>query len=153
MDGDPLTVNLDPYLCPAGYWTIGWGHVVKSRTGKMLHGYKTKAEAYAMFPGGITMDEAELLLKADLVDYERGVFYYVKNFTLNQFSAMVSLCFNIGIGNFGKSSVVRHHNAGNYHVAADSFLLWNKARINGALTPLKGLTNRRKDERALYQSP
>jgi len=27
-DGDPTSIRLDPYLCPAGYWTIGWGHVV-----------------------------------------------------------------------------------------------------------------------------
>src|SRR4051794_31205741 len=35
-DGDPTTANLDPYLCPAGYWTIGWGHVVIGQDGQML---------------------------------------------------------------------------------------------------------------------
>lgn len=37
-DGDPTTVNLDPYLCPADYWTIGWGHVVLNPDGQQLRG-------------------------------------------------------------------------------------------------------------------
>ena len=32
-DGDPTTANLDPYICPGGYWTIGWGHAIIDATG------------------------------------------------------------------------------------------------------------------------
>lgn len=150
-DGDPSTVNLDPYICPAGYWTIGWGHVVRDERGRMLKGGRNRGKAYSMFPGGINRDEAEKLLRADLVKYERYVHRIcTPETTPGQFGAMVSLCFNVGPGNFLKSSVARHHKAGNHRAAADSFLMWNKARVGGRLTVLRGLTSRRKDERALY---
>jgi len=151
VDGDPRTVKLDPYLCPAGYWTIGWGHVVRDERGRMLKGRNRKAKAYSMYPTGITRAEAETLLRADLVKYER----YVRRIsrpgtTHGQFGAMVSLCFNIGPTNFMKSSVARHHRNGDTRRAAESFLLWNKARVNGRLQVLRGLTRRRRDERAMY---
>lgn len=174
MDGDPNTVNLDPYLCPANYWTIGWGHVVKDSDGNMLKGRNTKSLAYSIYPGGITRDEAEILLIDDLKTFEATVNRLIKNSvitsTQNQFDAMVSLCFNIGGGNYSKSSVLRFHNANARSSsntkdqavsqivrqqrspanAADAFLLWNKATVNGALKTLEGLVNRRADERSLY---
>lgn len=175
MDGDPTTVNLDPYLCPANYWTIGWGHVVRDADGNMLKGRSTKELAYSIYPVGITLTEAEVLLKDDLRTFENSVLNSVKNSinatSQNQFDAMVSLCFNIGGGNFAKSSVVRFHNANarkspfnntesainsviaqnrSPSNASDAFLLWNKATINGVLTTMKGLVNRRSDERSLY---
>ena len=63
-----------------------------------------------------------------------------------QFDAMASLCWNIGPGNFAKSSVVRRFNDGNLMGAGDAFRLWNKA--GGKV--LKGLVNRREAERALF---
>jgi lysozyme len=66
--------------------------------------------------------------------------------TENQFSAMVSLCYNIGPGAFAKSSVVKHTNAGDTAKAASSFLLWNKA--GGKELP--GLTRRREAEKKLF---
>ena len=151
-DGDPTTVNLDPYLCPAGYWTIGWGHVVLDERGRMLQGIRNRAVARTMFPGGITLGEADVLLRGDLVRFERHVQRAIgaAPTTPGQFGAMVSLCYNIGPANFARSSVVRHHRAGHYQQAADSFRLWNKATIGGKLRVLRGLTSRRADERELY---
>lgn len=68
--------------------------------------------------------------------------------TQAQFDAMLSLIFNIGIGNFMKSSVLANHNAGRFVNAAASFKLWNKA----AGKVMQGLTNRRAAEAALYLS-
>jgi len=68
----------------------------------------------------------------------------------NQFAAMVSLTFNIGTGAFLGSTVLHQHKAGNFEAAADAFLLWDKAHINGKLVVVPGLLNRRIDERALY---
>lgn len=174
MDGDPTTVPLDPYLCPANYWTIGWGHVVRDADGNMLKGRSTKNLAYSIYPGGITRAEAEILLRDDLKTFEATVNRLIKPAVVatsqNQFDAMVSLCFNIGGGNYGKSSVLRFHNANARSSnssketaiqqivrqqrspanAADAFLLWNKATVNGALKTLEGLVNRRADERTLY---
>lgn len=151
-DGDPRTVNLDPYLCPADYWTIGWGHVVLSGKGVMLKGAGNKAAAYAMYPGGIAMTEAETLLSADLVRYERMVYNAIGDVptTQNQFDALVAICFNIGGTAFAGSSVAKYHKARQYTKAADSFLMWTKATVNGVKKELAGLVSRRKDERALY---
>lgn len=152
LDGDPRTVNLDPYLCPADYWTIGWGHVVLSPKGKMLNGAANKAMAFAQYPGGITMAEAETLLSADLIRYERFVLNAIGDVptTQNQFDAMVALCLNIGGAGFANSSVARFHKARQYDKAANAFLMWTKATVNGVKKELKGLVNRRNDERALY---
>lgn len=66
--------------------------------------------------------------------------------TSNQFSAMTCLAYNIGVGNFEQSTVLRCNNARNWNDAAQSFLLWNKA--GGQVVP--GLTRRRQAESTLY---
>jgi len=63
---------------------------------------------------------------------------------------MVSLCYNIGAGAFAGSTVLREHCAGAYQAAADAFLMWNKATIDGVLKEVAGLTRRRQAERTLY---
>ena len=77
-------LRLTAYRCPAGVWTIGYGH-----TGPDVN------------PGQrITPAEAEALLRGDLDRFESGVAAAVGNAptTDNQFAAMVSLAFNIGLG-------------------------------------------------------
>ena len=64
-------------------------------------------------------------------------------------SASISLAYNIGTRAFCKSSARKEFDAGNWEIACDKFLLWNKVRINGVLTKSKGLVNRRAEERAL----
>ncbi|WP_236513497.1 lysozyme, partial [Escherichia coli] len=63
-----------------------------------------------------------------------------------QFDAMVSLAYNIGLGNFGKSTLLKKHNARCYTCAADQFRVWNRA--NGKV--MNGLTKRRAAEREVY---
>jgi lysozyme len=119
-------------------WTIGYGH--------------TSAAGMPMVRKGLRLDqqEAEDILVRDLVQYEAAVSKALaRNPTENQFSAMVSLCFNIGQGNFASSSVVKYFNAGQPFAAADAFLLWRKA--NGRV--MNGLVNRRMAERVLFLSP
>jgi lysozyme len=127
--------KLDAYQDVAGIWTIGYGHIRGVQAG--MH---------------ISEEEAEQALKDDLLGAEAAVQAAVADAGTNdnQFSAMVSLCFNIGSANFRSSSVLREHRADNPQAAADAFLLWNKARIQGVLQEVKGLTNRRAAERQLY---
>ena len=96
----------------------------------------------------ITRVEAEQLLREDLQRFEVGVDQRLGDteVTDNQFSAMVSLAFNIGLANFSGSSVLRRILAGNVQGAADAFLMWNKAGGK----ELKGLTRRRAAERELF---
>jgi lysozyme len=126
--------KLAAYQDSVRVWTIGYGH-----TGDDV------AEGLQ-----ITQDQAEQLLRRDLEKFQDGVDDAVSGDTSdNQFGAMVSLAFNIGLGHFKTSTVLREHNAGNHQTAADAFLLWNKA--GGRVLP--GLDRRRREERDLYLQP
>ena len=123
------------YLCPAGVLTIGYGstgtHVKRGMT--------------------VTREEGEALLRYDLLRFERGVEVLTQGVptTDNQFAAMVSLAFNIGLAAFTKSTVLKQHRKGNRQRAAAAFLLW----IKGGGRKLPGLVRRRNAERKLYLTP
>lgn len=149
-DGDPSTVLIDPYLCPADVWTIGWGHAI-TEGGVQLKGSANRARAKALFPGGITRAQAEALLAGDLIPRAAVVSRLCK-VTLNdgQFGALIALLYNIGEGNLAASTLLRRLNQGDIAAAAEQFLVWDKARVKGVLTALRGLTRRRRAERAMF---
>mgnify|MGYP006055735879 FL=1 len=123
------------YQDSVGVWTIGYGHTSMAGEPKVTPGMR------------ITPDQATAILANDLGKYESAVSSALKRTpTGNQFAAMVSLCFNVGPGNFLKSSVLTRFNAGDMQGAADAFLMWNKA--GGKV--LQGLVNRREAERKLF---
>lgn len=149
-DGDPSTVKIDAYLCPAGVWTIGWGHAIVDG-GAQLKGAANKLRARVLYPGGITREQAEALLRADLIPRAASVNSMLKVAVSDpQFGALIALVFNIGAANLGASTLLRKLNAGDAAGAADQFLAWDKARVNGVLQPLAGLTRRRRAERAMF---
>lgn len=120
--------RLIAYKCPAGVWTIGYGHTDGVREGMV-----------------ISNAQAELMLRVDLEKFEQ----YVKDnvhipLNENQFSALVSFCYNCGVGNLRK--LVKGRNA---EQIAEALLLYNKA--NGKT--LAGLVRRRKAERELFLKP
>lgn len=123
-------VKLSPYLCSAGVPTIGVGHaILPNETFTTI----TEAEAIELFKSDIKTREDWLSLKLPKV-------------TQNQFDACLSLLYNIGEGNFLKSSVLRCILQGKIPGAGDAFLLWNKA----AGKVIKGLVSRRKAEREVF---
>ena len=125
--------ELKAYKCPAGVWTIGYG----STGAHVTPGLK------------ITQERAEELLMQDLVRFEKGVSDLVKvELTDNQFSALVSLAFNIGLKNFGGSTLVRLLNKADYDGAASNFKKW----IYAAGQRMRGLLKRREAERALHST-
>jgi lysozyme len=126
--------RLTAYLDVAGIPTIGWGST-PAKLGQTI----TQAEADAL----LLKDIAHAANAVDAATHDVST-------TDNQFSAMVSLAFNIGTGSFKRSSVLSRHRAANYAAAGDAFLMWNKAHVDGSLVILKGLTKRREQERALY---
>lgn len=156
-DGDPSTVNLDAYLDPIGIWTIGWGHAIvfgndflRESVPVNRNNLKNKGLARSLYPGGITLAEAEDLLRADLGETEREIEYLVKvDITDNQFAALVSFAFNVGAGNLRKSTLLRRVNQGKMDLAVAEFDRWNKA--GGKV--LSGLTRRRAAEAALFSKP
>ncbi|MCY1740386.1 lysozyme [Ensifer sp. SL37] len=132
--------ELRAYLCPANIPTIGYGHT-KTVTRDDVKSRKTISEA-----------EAERLLKIDLADFEKGVAKLVTvKLTDDQFGALVSFAYNLGIGALGSSTLLKRINA--KAPLADierAWSQWNKARVGGVLKPLAGLTKRRKAEFDLF---
>ena len=126
----------EPYLCPAQVATIGYGSTRYANGKPVLIGDKAITEA-----------EAEKLLYDTLGQYEDAVNKNVTvGLTQNMFDALVSFVYNVGSGNFMKSTLLKKLNKEDYHGAADEFLKWDKAGGKA----LAGLTRRRKAERALF---
>jgi lysozyme len=125
-------LRLEAYRCAAGVLTIGWGSTGPHVRAGMV----------------ITEERAEELLLNDLRRFEVGVEALVGTVPTddNQFSALVSLAFNIGLGKLATSTVLKRHKLGNKIGAANAFPMWNRA--GGRI--LKGLINRREAERKLY---
>lgn len=122
--------RLVAYKCPAGVWTIGYGHTFGVRAGQK-----------------ITQKQAEDFLKSDLQVYEKGVEKAVRvKLNQNQFDALVSFSYNCGLGALRSSTLLKKLNKGDYKGASAEFPRWNKA--NGRI--LAGLKRRRKEEKALF---
>lgn len=141
-------VRLKPYRCPAQLWTIGVGHVIDPNHGKL----KIEDRIGLPCPEGwnrtFTMEEVNAILAKDLELFERGVLKYCTAANARQgwLDALVSFSFNVGLGTLQRSTLRQRHNRGDYAGAADELLKYCKA--GGKV--LRGLENRRKDERELY---
>jgi lysozyme len=125
--------RLDAYRCPAGIPTIGYG-----ATGPDIRmGMKW------------TQEQADERLAEDLARFAEGVERLVLvDLTDNQFAALVSFAYNVGLGALAGSTLLRKLNAGDYEGAADQFPRWNK----GGGRVLPGLVRRRAAERDLFLS-
>lgn len=131
------------YLCPAGVWTIGYGHTSAAGAPAVVKGQM------------INRQRAEDILRADVDKFENAIEALIAKAKVNvvyphEFDAMVSLAFNIGVGAFSKSTVLKRYLRGDKAGAADAFLAWNKATVNGVKKVLPGLNRRRQAERSLF---
>lgn len=141
------------YKDSAGLWTIGVGHLV---TDIELSRYVGNVVMIAGKPrGSIIISEAEIdrLAAQDAAIAEAQIRRLVTvPLTENQRHALVSFVFNLGGGALAGSTLLRKLNANDYNGAADEFPKWNKARVNGVLTEVKGLTARRLAEQVLFRT-
>lgn len=125
--------RLQAYKCPAGVWTIGYGHTAGVKPGDTLP----------------SQEYAKKLLKEDLAKYAASVNNCVKKgliafpLTQNQFDALTSFCYNCGAGSLQK--LVTGRSAAE---VADKLPAYNK----GGGKVLAGLVKRREEERALFLS-
>ena len=126
------TLRLESYRCPAGIWTIGYGHTKDVKAGE-----------------SITEGRAEILLREDLKWSENVVNRECPGLNQNQFDALVSFVYDVGEGNFKKSTLLKcvQANAENVNIRYE-FSRWNRAR--GVV--LSGLIRRRRAEADLYFS-
>lgn len=125
-------LRLRAYQDSGGVWTIGWGHTQHALAGMI-----------------IIEVQAEALLSQDLIPVESAIDAHVKvPITQNQFDALVDFTFNLGIGAFEGSHLLKFLNAGDKYGAANEFAKWN--HINGVVS--SGLLRRRLAERDLFLS-
>lgn len=123
-------LRLQAYQCPAGVWTVGYGHALGVVAGDE-----------------ITVDEANDLLRQDIIVAVHAVRKYVTApLSQGQFDAFTSFVFNLGEGNFRDSTLLKKFNAGDVEGTANEFLRWVKA--GGKTT--SGLLLRREAERSLF---
>lgn len=128
-----------PYFCPAKVPTIGYGAT-----------YYPNGERVSMNDTPITEEWADTILSDMLVTYEKAVDSYTRDdINQNQFDALVSFAYNLGVGNLKSSTLLRKVNTNPSDPSIkDEFLKWNKA--GGKV--LSGLTQRRLEEAELYFS-
>lgn len=123
--------RLTAYKCPANVWTIGYGH-----TGSDVKQGLT-----------ITQEQAEKLLKSDLVVHCNNVSKLVKvPLNQNQFDALVSFEYNLGYGNLSRSTLLALINQKKFKEASEEFKKWKCA--GGKV--LAGLVKRREAEKELF---
>lgn len=141
FESNKLDGDLIAYQDSAGIWTIGFGSIYNYDKNRPVK----KGDV-------ITKEKAILWLKREIKDKTGQIKSLIKvPLTQNQFDAITSFVYNVGVEAFRNSTMLKllNKNADKLTVA-DQFLRWNKARINGKLVVVRGLTNRRKLERELF---
>jgi len=100
-----------------------------------------------------TRAEAEEKLLEAIREHEHVVKQHVTvPLTQGQYDALTSFVYNLGAGNFRSSTLLKKLNQGLYDEVPEQLMRWNKARVDGKLTPLKGLTRRRAAEAAIFSA-
>jgi lysozyme len=132
-------VRSRPYRCPANLYTVGVGHLIGD--GKTLPPEWNRT---------FTNEEIDGLLKSDLRRFELGVHKMLPNVPLRQheFDAIISFCFNLGLGCFQRSTLRQALLRGDKKAAMESLVKY--CRAGGKI--LRGLQIRRLDEKALFES-
>jgi lysozyme len=131
-------VRSRPYRCPANLWTVGVGHLIGD--GKSLPDSWNRT---------FTAEEIDGILKSDLRRFELGVHKMLPNVPLRQheFDAIISFCFNLGLGCFQRSTIRQALLRGDKKAAMESLVKY--CRAGGKI--LRGLQIRRLDEKALFE--
>jgi lysozyme len=129
-------LRLKAYLCPAGVWTIGYGHTSAAGAPEVRDGMR------------ISAPEAEAILKRDLAGFEAAVAGMVKTkLTQAQFDVLVSFAYNCGVGALKASTLLKRVNAGTFDAVPAELMKWTKAKGK----ELPGLVRRRRAEAALWR--
>ena len=123
--------ELEAYKCPAGVWTIGYGHTKDVKEGDRIN-----------------KDEANYLLEEEMIEYEGYINDIVEvPLEQNQFDALTSWVYNLGSSNLMSSTMLTLLNEGKYDEVPQQIKRWNKA--GGKV--LDGLVLRREAEALLFE--
>ncbi len=124
-----------PYLCPAGYWTIGYGHLCD----------KNHAP--------ITREQGDRYLAEDLLDALRDVERLAPNLKDepgHRSVALASWVMNLGKGNLASSTLLKRIREGEWEAAAKEMKRWDKVTVGCKKKPFRALTRRRLTEAHLF---
>ncbi len=122
--------ELEAYLCPAGVWTIGYGHTKDVKEGDKIN-----------------RDEADYLLQEEMIEYESYINDFVEvPLEQNQFDALCSWVYNLGPTNLKNSTMLKVLNEEKYSDVPQEIKRWNKA--GGEV--LDGLIKRREAEAKMF---
>jgi lysozyme len=142
-------VRQKPYRCPALLWTIGVGHVLYPTQGNLPIDKRNEVQLKEEDNRVFSMEEVDGILESDLLRFERGVERFIPvPLTQGQFDALCSFAFNVGLGTLQRSTLRQKALRGDMEGAAQELLKYCMA--GGKV--LKGLQNRRIDEKALFLS-
>jgi len=134
-------LRLRAYRDAAGVWTIGYGHTSRAGPPKVRPGMR------------ITRAGAEDILRRDVETFarqvEKAIGASARGLNGNQFGALVSFAYNVGIGNFRRSSVLRAVKDGRFDDVPSLLMRWTKAGGKR----LRGLERRRRAEGRLFTAP
>ncbi len=126
------------YKCPAGVWTIGYGHTQGVKAGDKIT--EDQARTYLYNDINDFAKKIKRALNADEIELESA----------HQFDALVCFAFNVGTGALLKSTLWKRLKQKDYTGASFQFLRWNKAKVDGKYIVLNGLTRRRTAEMNLF---
>jgi lysozyme len=142
-------VRFRPYRCPAKLFTVGVGHVLYPLQGRLPLDKRQDFQLQAQDDRTFTTEEVNGILHSDLARFERGVTTLCPiSLTQGQFDSLCSFSFNCGLGTLQRSTLRQKLLRGETEDAAQELLKY----CMGGGKILKGLQNRRIDERALFLS-
>tara|TARA_R100000234_G_scaffold11357_1_gene6337 strand:- start:1349 stop:1786 length:438 start_codon:yes stop_codon:yes gene_type:complete len=122
--------ELEAYLCPAGVWTIGYGHTKDVKEGDKIN-----------------KEEADYLLQEEMIEYESYINDFVEvPLNQNQFDSLCSWVYNLGPTNLKNSTMLKVLNEEKYADVPQEIKRWNKA--GGEV--LDGLIKRREAEAKMF---
>ena len=145
-DGDLHEIGLQPKMCPAGFWTEGYGRLVRDEKGNPIKGMPNKSKA-AKFSVIHTVEQALKALAEDLSDYSNRVNSLKLTINQTQHDALTSFSYNVGFQALKDSSLLALIKVKASPVRIDiAFRAWNK----GGGKVLAGLVARRTSESLLF---
>ncbi len=131
-------LRLRAYIDAVGRLTVGYGH--------------TGSDVYA--GQVISVERANQLFQLDVSTFGQGVEQSVTvSLNDNQFGALVSFAYNVGLGNFEHSTLLKKLNTGDYTGVQSEFARWNKGTVDGQKVKLPGLISHRAHEATLFATP
>lgn len=157
--GYPLITKVNMNISTNGYKLIKLAEGFRDKAYKDSVGIWTIGYGTIKYPDGVAVKQGDTCTLAQAEKYLINDCAWVDNtldelvtvpVSQNQFDALASLVYNIGATAFSNSTLLKVLNQKDYKSAADQFGKWNKGKVNGKLTVINGLTNRREAEKNLF---